>query len=196
MTALNYQTDVNFRVLQSLPNFNSQIWRIAFLLGERNLIQSWTAVCCRLCGYPPFYSNHGMAISPGMKKRIRNGQYEFPAPEWSRVSQDGKHRPDQREPRVLYTNAFNRTGAMPVRRLVFCEQKNYRIKKAGFRMWKRSSNFFRVITCKLADWTTPVCVCSCPMKCYTLKCSMTDVFSGGLSRVASSCSRCRPQADQ
>lgn len=43
-----------------------------------------------LCGYPPFYSNHGMAISPGMKKRIRNGQYEFPAPEWSRVSQDAK----------------------------------------------------------------------------------------------------------
>lgn len=43
-----------------------------------------------LCGYPPFYSNHGMAISPGMKKRIRNGQYEFPAPEWSRVSKDAK----------------------------------------------------------------------------------------------------------
>jgi mitogen-activated protein kinase-activated protein kinase 2 len=43
-----------------------------------------------LCGYPPFYSNHGMAISPGMKKRIRNGQYEFPAPEWTRVSQDAK----------------------------------------------------------------------------------------------------------
>ena len=30
-----------------------------------------------------------MAISPGMKKRIRNGQYEFPAAEWSRVSEDG-----------------------------------------------------------------------------------------------------------
>lgn len=43
-----------------------------------------------LCGYPPFYSNHGMAISPGMKKRIRNGQYEFPAPEWSKVSQQAK----------------------------------------------------------------------------------------------------------
>uniref|UniRef100_A0A8C5TWU8 non-specific serine/threonine protein kinase n=1 Tax=Malurus cyaneus samueli TaxID=2593467 RepID=A0A8C5TWU8_9PASS len=37
-----------------------------------------------LCGYPPFYSNHGLAISPGMKKRIRMGQYEFPNPEWSR----------------------------------------------------------------------------------------------------------------
>ncbi|XP_067683997.1 MAP kinase-activated protein kinase 2-like [Haliotis asinina] len=43
-----------------------------------------------LCGYPPFYSNHGAAISPGMKKRIRNGQYEFPNPEWSRVSTDAK----------------------------------------------------------------------------------------------------------
>lgn len=44
----------------------------------------------RLCGYPPFYSNHGLAISPGMKKRIRMGQYEFPNPEWSDVSEDGK----------------------------------------------------------------------------------------------------------
>ncbi|KAK7102429.1 MAP kinase-activated protein kinase 2-like [Littorina saxatilis] len=43
-----------------------------------------------LCGYPPFYSNHGAAISPGMKKRIRNGQYEFPNPEWSRVSPEAK----------------------------------------------------------------------------------------------------------
>ena len=43
----------------------------------------------RLCGYPPFYSNHGLAISPGMKKRIRNGQYEFPNPEWSDVSEEG-----------------------------------------------------------------------------------------------------------
>ena len=43
----------------------------------------------RLCGYPPFYSNHGMPISPGMKKRIRNGKYEFPETEWSRVSTQG-----------------------------------------------------------------------------------------------------------
>ncbi|NXO09227.1 MAPK2 kinase, partial [Oriolus oriolus] len=41
-----------------------------------------------LCGYPPFYSNHGLAISPGMKKRIRMGQYEFPNPEWSEVSEE------------------------------------------------------------------------------------------------------------
>ena len=44
----------------------------------------------RLCGFPPFYSNHGLAISPGMKKRIRTGQYEFPKPEWTNVSQDAK----------------------------------------------------------------------------------------------------------
>jgi len=43
-----------------------------------------------LCGYPPFYSNHGQPISPGMKKRIRNGQYEFPKAEWSQVSDDAK----------------------------------------------------------------------------------------------------------
>ena len=43
-----------------------------------------------LCGYPPFYSNHGLPISPGMKKRIRAGQYDFPDPEWKHVSRDGK----------------------------------------------------------------------------------------------------------
>ncbi|XP_057364020.1 MAP kinase-activated protein kinase 2 isoform X2 [Manis pentadactyla] len=43
-----------------------------------------------LCGYPPFYSNHGLAISPGMKSRIRMGQYEFPNPEWSEVSEEVK----------------------------------------------------------------------------------------------------------
>lgn len=44
----------------------------------------------RLCGFPPFYSNHGLAISPGMKKRIRMGQYTFPNPEWQNVSEDAK----------------------------------------------------------------------------------------------------------
>jgi len=43
-----------------------------------------------LCGFPPFYSNHGLAISPGMKKRIRNGQYTFPSPEWDAVSEQAK----------------------------------------------------------------------------------------------------------
>ena len=44
-----------------------------------------------LCGYPPFYSNHGLAISPGMKKRIRAGQYDFPSSEWSCVSSEAKN---------------------------------------------------------------------------------------------------------
>ncbi|XP_014208767.1 MAP kinase-activated protein kinase 2 isoform X2 [Copidosoma floridanum] len=44
-----------------------------------------------LCsGFPPFYSNRGLAISPGMKKRIRLGQYDFPEPEWSNVSSDAR----------------------------------------------------------------------------------------------------------
>ncbi|KZS11738.1 MAP kinase-activated protein kinase [Daphnia magna] len=43
-----------------------------------------------LCGYPPFYSNHGQAMSPGMKKRIRTGQYDFPSTEWKHVSSEAK----------------------------------------------------------------------------------------------------------
>jgi len=43
-----------------------------------------------ICGFPPFYSHHGQPISPGMKKRIRSGQYEFPKPEWTNVSSDCK----------------------------------------------------------------------------------------------------------
>ncbi|KAF6216516.1 hypothetical protein GE061_000859 [Apolygus lucorum] len=43
-----------------------------------------------LCGFPPFYSNHGQPISPGMKRRIRTGQFDFPNPEWSEVSTDAK----------------------------------------------------------------------------------------------------------
>ncbi|KAJ7999181.1 hypothetical protein DPEC_G00212740 [Dallia pectoralis] len=43
-----------------------------------------------LCGYPPFYSNTGLAISPGMKQRIRSGQYKFPDTEWFDVSQEAK----------------------------------------------------------------------------------------------------------
>ncbi|KAJ8370572.1 hypothetical protein SKAU_G00106000 [Synaphobranchus kaupii] len=43
-----------------------------------------------LCGFPPFYSNTGQAISPGMKCRIRQGQYEFPNPEWADVSEEAK----------------------------------------------------------------------------------------------------------
>jgi len=43
-----------------------------------------------LCGFPPFYSNQGLAISPGMKRRIKSGAYKFPEPEWSNVSNDAK----------------------------------------------------------------------------------------------------------
>ncbi|XP_077182050.1 MAP kinase-activated protein kinase 3 [Paroedura picta] len=43
-----------------------------------------------LCGFPPFYSNTGQAISPGMKRRIRMGQYGFPNPEWLEVSDEAK----------------------------------------------------------------------------------------------------------
>ena len=43
-----------------------------------------------LCGYPPFYSEQGKAISPGMKKRIRCGAYEFPKEDWKDVSEDAK----------------------------------------------------------------------------------------------------------
>lgn len=43
-----------------------------------------------LCGFPPFYSNHGLTISPGMKKRIRTGQFDFPNPEWQNVSDAAK----------------------------------------------------------------------------------------------------------
>ena len=44
-----------------------------------------------LCGYPPFYSeNPHKQLSQGMRRRIMAGEYDFPAPEWSRVSQDAK----------------------------------------------------------------------------------------------------------
>lgn len=43
------------------------------------------------CGYPPFYSTHGQPISPGMKRRIKAGEFAFPENEWSRVSNDAKN---------------------------------------------------------------------------------------------------------
>ena len=40
-----------------------------------------------LCGYPPFYSeNPKKQLSQGMKRRIMHGEYDFPVPEWSKVS--------------------------------------------------------------------------------------------------------------
>ena len=44
----------------------------------------------RLCGFPPFFSTQGLPMSPGMKKRIRLGQFDFPKPEWSEVSDEAK----------------------------------------------------------------------------------------------------------
>ncbi|KAK0400256.1 hypothetical protein QR680_003425 [Steinernema hermaphroditum] len=43
-----------------------------------------------LCGFPPFFSAHGLPMSPGMKSRIRTGQYTFPSPEWDKVSEAAK----------------------------------------------------------------------------------------------------------
>jgi len=43
-----------------------------------------------LCGFPPFFSTQGLPLSPGMKKRIRLGQFDFPKPEWSEVSDEAK----------------------------------------------------------------------------------------------------------
>ncbi|XP_077485700.1 MAP kinase-activated protein kinase 2 isoform X1 [Amblyomma americanum] len=64
-----------------------------------------------LCGFPPFYSNHGLAISPGMKKRIRAGQYDFPNPEWKNVSQDGQMR--RRCPMVSVSPHCEQFGSGP-----------------------------------------------------------------------------------
>jgi len=43
------------------------------------------------CGYPPFYSTHGQPISPGMKRRIKAGEFAFPENEWARVSSEAKN---------------------------------------------------------------------------------------------------------
>ncbi|KAI6170104.1 Non-specific serine/threonine protein kinase [Aphelenchoides besseyi] len=44
-----------------------------------------------LCGYPPFYSFKGLAMSPGMKSRITHGLYAFPHDEWDQVSEEAKN---------------------------------------------------------------------------------------------------------
>ncbi len=43
-----------------------------------------------LCGYPPFYSRRGMAMSPGMRDHIVKGDFKFPDREWARVSSEAK----------------------------------------------------------------------------------------------------------
>ncbi|KAM4587485.1 MAP kinase-activated protein kinase 2-like isoform 1-T1 [Odontesthes bonariensis] len=63
---------------------------IMYILTLCLLVSSSGSALFRLCGFPPFYSNTGQAISPGMKQRIRLGQYEFPNPEWADVSEEAK----------------------------------------------------------------------------------------------------------
>ena len=44
-----------------------------------------------LCGYPPFYSDvPTKVISRSMEQKILRGEYDFPAREWSRVSNEAK----------------------------------------------------------------------------------------------------------
>uniref|UniRef100_A0A8B9GW90 non-specific serine/threonine protein kinase n=1 Tax=Astyanax mexicanus TaxID=7994 RepID=A0A8B9GW90_ASTMX len=74
-------------LLYTSPHPDAQLKLTDFGFAKETTTQSCLAT---LCGYPPFYSNHGVTLSPGMKKRIRNGQYEFPNPEWSDVSEEAK----------------------------------------------------------------------------------------------------------
>ena len=75
----------NVHIVSHFSNFPA----IAFgFLKEKKAVAEkiqTTTLFFRLCGFPPFYSNHGLAISPGMKQRIRIGKYEFPDPEWTKV---------------------------------------------------------------------------------------------------------------
>lgn len=41
---------------------------------------------CRLCGFPPFYGE----TQKELFENIMAGNYDFPNPEWSGVSSDGK----------------------------------------------------------------------------------------------------------
>ena len=44
-----------------------------------------------LCGYPPFFpETPSKQMSKEMRQRIMGGQYEFPAPEWTHVSEEAK----------------------------------------------------------------------------------------------------------
>lgn len=45
----------------------------------------------RLSGCPPFFSQNGQPISPGMKSKIRAGKYDFPDAQWKYVSKSGRY---------------------------------------------------------------------------------------------------------
>ena len=66
------------------------IWLNTKRLFSASLIHVFQHCFHRLSGRPPFYSMHGAGMSPGMKERIRCGQYNFPAEQWSCISPDGK----------------------------------------------------------------------------------------------------------
>lgn len=43
-----------------------------------------------LSGNPPFYSYHGHSMSPGMKRRIKTGRYQFEGNVWRNISVEAK----------------------------------------------------------------------------------------------------------
>lgn len=42
-------------------------------------------VCCRLCGYPPFYEE----TESKLFEKIKEGYYEFESPFWDDISESG-----------------------------------------------------------------------------------------------------------
>uniref|UniRef100_A0A3Q0TCD1 non-specific serine/threonine protein kinase n=1 Tax=Amphilophus citrinellus TaxID=61819 RepID=A0A3Q0TCD1_AMPCI len=90
-SALLKLTDFGFAKETTSHNSLATPCYTPYYVGKNPFLMFFLVLCSLLlCGYPPFYSNHGLAISPGMKKRIRMGQYEFPNPEWSDVSEEAK----------------------------------------------------------------------------------------------------------
>ncbi|EYC26322.1 hypothetical protein Y032_0010g1090 [Ancylostoma ceylanicum] len=83
---------------------------------------SW--VVYRLCGYPPFYSMKGLALSPGMRNRIAKGYYAFPPEEWDPVSQSSKrstpHISTYRSSLLLTSVAHRRVACAAPRHTLHC----------------------------------------------------------------------------
>uniref|UniRef100_A0AAX7TDK8 non-specific serine/threonine protein kinase n=1 Tax=Astatotilapia calliptera TaxID=8154 RepID=A0AAX7TDK8_ASTCA len=86
-------TDFGFAKEMTLHNSLQTPCYTPYYVGEcpeKCDCRSFRCTAYLLCGFPPFYSNTSQAISPGMKQRIRLGQYEFPNPEWADVSEEAK----------------------------------------------------------------------------------------------------------